>query len=174
MAVTVLTGQRLTADLLNSLQPTFVVKQANESLTSNTTLQNDDELTISGGAGTWFVELDLIMTSANSGAAGTADVKTAWTQTGTISPANRKVLGPSTDTGSSDNSMTSRYGVHGMTTAIQYRGRSGGSQFHVIETAQFVATTSWSITLQWAQATSSATAMTVVAGSFFKAERQEN
>lgn len=168
---TFLTGQRLTADLLTSAQPMWVFKSAVESITSTTTLQNDDELTIAGDAGSWVVEMELAMTASNAGAAGTADVKTAWSVTGTMSPSNRQVTGPSTETGSADNNITSRYGVSGMTTPIAYRARSGSAQFHVREVAAFVATTSWTITLQWAQNTSSATAMTMQPGSYIRADR---
>jgi hypothetical protein len=171
-----LTNKTLTAPTITS--PTItgagqvqrVVKSADETVTSSTTLQNDNHLVFSVAAGgTYIFEVFLLADCA----ANNVDMKIAFTF-----PAGSMVFGvlgldPATGAGGVvGNIQTS--GTASATsgsTAVSV-GVAGG---HAITAnavrGSFVASGAGTVTLQWAQDSSSANGVTVSAGSYIRAER---
>jgi hypothetical protein len=144
----------------------IVVKASNESVTSSTTLQDDDELLFAIGASeTWIAELTLYVTgnaagdilvdiTAPSGATG------VWGGTGLIRTATTD------ESGNRERALPS-FG-------------SGGVSFGVVtanvQTVRLYATiinstNAGNVTLQWAQLASNGTATVVNAGSCLRAHR---
>lgn len=125
-----------------------------ESVTSNTTLQNDNDFVIAMEAGkTYRVELILHVTGAAAG-----DIKTAWATTGTITSLGRSIFGPGLATtdvtaGIYDASAW----VLGAGTAF---GLDGVNSAVITEDLSVVCTVAGNLTLQWAQNTSNGTATT--------------
>lgn len=170
-------NQILTAAELNAAQPIVVAKQVTESLTSNVTLQNDDELFVTLNAGqSYEVEVNLIINGSATSGAG--DFKCAWARTGTLNQVGaRQCTGPSIRTiDSSGTTATAgtlpnilgilrRTGGHALTTAVNY-GTDGTATGLVQERFIIQAAVTGVLTLQWAQDTTSATATQVVAGSY--------
>lgn len=158
-------GQKLTADLLNSMLPQFVYKAANTERSSTTTVSSDPDLQISLEAGTYFVEFFLI-----AGGVTASDIKTAWS-TPSGSSGLKSVVGPgSTATDANADNISMRSGVHGFATEITYSGvRNATNQvFRIYEHGVVTVTTAGTLALQWAQATSGATASRIGAGSLMR------
>lgn len=129
---------------------TYLSKSASESVTSSTTLQDDDHLFTTLAVGTYWV--DLVLTATG----GAGDIKTAWTNTGTMSVIGRSVLGPTVSSADvSNGSMNSR----GVTfTSNQSFATDGTNSSAIYERLLVDVTVEGTIQLQWAQATSSGTA----------------
>lgn len=162
-------GDLVTADLLDSMQPVYVAKGSDEARTSTTTLADDAELIITlAASATYYVQMEV---GCSADAAG--DIKTAWNlSAGIDTTGGRRVEGPgSTSNDANSDNVTTRWGIHGFTTSITYGARTGAAGMHIRETAYVTTSTGGTITLQWAQATSSLTATTVSARSFIRAER---
>lgn len=149
-------GQRLRA-----------TKTANETVTSSTTLQNDDALTVTLDANSVYrVYMVLLMAGITAG-----EIKTSWTV-----PAGatgfKNCMGPGSDSTSRDGAAaTMRYGVHTFTTAVNYGVNDAANFVHAVEQGVVTTTTGGTFVLQWAQQASSATASTIAAGSFLIAEK---
>lgn len=145
-----------------------VDKTADETVTSSTTLQNDDHLFFSVVAGqTYAFEINLIADCASA----SADLKVSLTfPTGTMS-ATFLALDPAVASGdigsmvfADSPSLTSGVSTFvGATT-------SGGSGVRL--SGRFVCTVSGTVRLQWAQNASSASGVTVRAGSSLVAIRK--
>ncbi len=75
----------LASDLVT---PTYIVKSGAETINNSATLQDDNDLFVDLAVGTWRVELIAHLTSNT-----TADFKSAWTTTGTITALARTTLG---------------------------------------------------------------------------------
>lgn len=133
--------------------PTYLSKSASESVTSSTTLQDDDHLFTTLAVGTYWV--DLVLTATG----GAGDIKTAWTNTGTMSVVGRSVLGPTVaETDVSVAEMNSR----GVTfTSNQSFATDGTNSSAIFERLLIDVTVEGSLQLQWAQAASSGTATTL-------------
>jgi hypothetical protein len=173
-------NQRLTAAELNSMQPVQVIKSTIESVTSSTTLQDDNELFVTLTAGqTYAVRAVLIV--GGSATSGAGDIKTAWTRTGTLNHAGaRSCTGPAIRTiDASGTTATAgtlpnvlgilrRTGGHALTTAVNY-GTDGTATGLVEEEFIIQVDVTGVLKLQWAQDTTSATATTVAAGSYIVA-----
>jgi hypothetical protein len=167
-------GQRITAALLTSMLPDVKVKAANESLSSNTTLQSDDELFLSVETNaTYRVRLVLFAQTAASDIAG--DIKVAFTFpagstlhfTGT-GPNNADLaLGGSTN---SNGEWIARMSATSGSTNIPY-GMSGSAIGIILQATLITVSTAGTLQLQWAQNTSDADALTVLAGSSIEAKR---
>lgn len=138
----------------------YVVKDADESVTSSTTLQNDDELLLAIGASEfWFFEIFLMVTCGSA-----TDLKVSIT-----APAS--ALG----------SLVMPAEVDGATASHVIRSAFGGSQIHDLQSGEQPipmiqvwvrnSTNAGNVQLQWAQGTSSVTALTVRAGSFMRCTR---
>ena len=161
-------GSQLTAALLTSMQEVFVVKAGDTPRASTTVLANDPDLSLPVPANSkWWVEMFIAASAVSA-----ADIKTAWSVPAGAT-GNRRISGPgSTSNDALSDNVTSRWGVHGFTSAMVYGARSGGNQFQFQEICMVtVAGTAGNIVLQWAQQVSDATATTVYADSYIRARR---
>lgn len=157
-------GDIITADLLTSMQPNYIVKSANQSIISSTTFQTDTELvTPSLAVGMWEVYFNLIFTSACA-------IKLQWTNTGTMAN-NRRANGPGSSATTAEDNATGRYSLSGFGTPVVYGFRSGTNQYRVEELATVNVTGAGAITLQWGQNVSTATNTTCVATSYVRTKQ---
>lgn len=142
----------------------FIRKSANESVTSSTTLQNDDQLAVTLGVGTWRVEAYLHATGSLGG-----DIRTAWTFAGTTSSVGRSCQGPNQSMTDRTNT-TMRSSASALADHMLY-GTDGVGESVIVEDLLLVVTGSGVLTLQWAQEATSVTATVVWAGSRLYATR---
>lgn len=133
-------------------------KPADESLSSSTTLQNDDHFSFPVVAdGSYYFELLLLYDGS-----ATADIKHAFAiSAGSFGIGWRKHDGVGPTTAVAQTGV-----VADMTTAIV--NAKGGEQTLVSVTGFFVSTAAAVVTLQWAQNASDAAAITVKAGSMLR------
>lgn len=161
-------GDELTAELLLSMLPRFVVKAANTTRTSTATPADDTELTLPVEANaTYFVEFFLYYSAINA-----EQFRTEWSvPTGTTG--NRNVIGAgSTANQSSLDNVSGRFGIHGYATNVIYGTRNSTNQCYAVETATVTTGgTSGNVTLQWAQGTSGSTGTVLYAGSMMRVTR---
>ncbi|MFJ3173799.1 hypothetical protein ACIPJK_23870 [Streptomyces roseus] len=156
-------GQRATADLLASMLPISVVKAADESVTSSTALQDDNHLILPMEANaTYIVEGALFY----DGQFNAGNLKLTWTlpTSATIYWApNAPALGGA-----------AAYASQATTTgtlSVGTYGTGGTKTTASISATVITAATAGSMTLRWAQDTSSATATTIYAKSWLRAIR---
>lgn len=148
----------------------FALKTADEPLTTSTTLQDDDHLVgLALSAGTWVVTAQCLV----SGPAA-ADVKIAWSFSGTASASYRWGQGPSTSTtwvanGSAVRAAASGDTSTGITNATPY-GTDGTNWSAIQDSGVMVVTVAGTLKLQWAQNASSGTTI-MRAGSYMLARR---
>ena len=158
-------GQRITAALLLAAQPATYYKAATTSRSSTTTLADDPDLTVTlDASATYTIEMVLSYAAVTAGG-----FKTAWNASAGVTSVNRSVQGPgSAAADASADNISMRSGVHNYTTAISYGTRNnGGNQLVAVERALVATdTTGGTVTLQWAQTASSATA-TLLSGSSY-------
>ena len=130
-----------------------------ESVTSSTTLQNDNDFVIPMEAGkTYEVVLLLHCTGAAAG-----DIKTGWATTGTITSNGRSIFGPAgTTTTVLDSNMD--FSGWNLTDGVTY-GLDGSNTAVIKEELSVTCTVAGNLTLQWAQGTSSGTATTCTTAS---------
>lgn len=150
-------GQRLRAN-----------KTANETVTSSTTLQNDDALTVTLDANSVYrIYILLLMAGVTAG-----EVKTSWTVPASAT-GFKCCMGPGSDSTSRDAGATTtmRYGVHTFTTTVNYGMNDAANFVHAVEQGTVTTTTGGTFVLQWAQQASSGTASTIAAGSYLIAEK---
>ena len=156
-------------DNLNAING-FVRKTADESVTSSTTLQNDDHLlyTISA-AGTYVIDVQLFALSA-ADAAG--DIKVGFTfPTGTFLLTG---AGPHNSLASGSNVVGEWTGatLTSGTTTIPYGLSANGTiPLGIRLRGIFIATATGTLQLQWAQVASNASASTVKANSFMTVQQ---
>lgn len=167
---TFLTGQRLTADLLNSYltdyQPLTYSKGGVTSRTSTTTLTDDPELTgIPLAVGTYDIELVGFWTQA----ATTPSLKTQWAFTGTWNTPTRACqglgigsttapdLGTIAHSRGNTTAQNAIYGTYASTAYTIFRERA----------VSVIVTVAGSLSLQWAQNTSIASAVNLQGGTSF-------
>lgn len=164
----VLAGQVVRASDQNNFQPITTIKAADESVTSSTTLQNDDELSATIPAvGTYVFDLFIYATSA-ANAAG--DIKIGFTfPTGSL-----RFSGIGPDVGLASGSVQAgQWFVHlsaaSGTSAINFGLSTAtvGIRIHGL----FVASATGTLQVQWAQDSSNANASTVKAGSHLVVQR---
>lgn len=140
----------------------YAVKSADESVTSSTTLQDDNHLTHTiPQAGTYVFDLQLFCTSATDAA---GDIKFAFTfPTGTChfkaNGPDAGITGGTIQTGQWAAIHTATSGTSAI--AMGLSSAMGGIEIRGI----LIATASGTLTLQWAQSTSDANASTLKAGS---------
>jgi hypothetical protein len=158
-------GAKLRASVLQSLitevRPIAVRKSADESLTSNTTLQNDDELTVAVEANATFDFKLLIRYDATAA----SDLKTQL-----VLPSGGTAFYVAHGIAAGDSTWrlfdSTEASVH------SFEGAGAGTVRNVTFLGHIVtSSTAGSATLQWAQATSGGTATIVKAGSFFVIRR---
>lgn len=133
----------------------YIRKAANESVTSSTTMQDDNDLVGIVLAPNQVYKVDFFP-AATGAAAG--DVKFAWTVTGTVAGlGTRTCLGSQTGTTDVTNNAV-RSSRHNLTTSVAY-GVDGTATGMVWEAFLVEGgTLGGTLTLQWAQNTSNATA----------------
>lgn len=146
--------------------PRTVVKSANESVTSSTTLQDDDDLTLAVEANTSYAGYGVLFYTG----ADAADIKLAFTQPASstchwfANGAGINAISSATAVGSQEH-----FAVQGSTaspTATSSYGVSNGTNTGLsIHLTLVTAGTAGNLRLQWAQLVSSGTATTVYAGS---------
>jgi hypothetical protein len=149
---------------------TYVKKSSAESVISNTTLQNDDEITFTlAASGVYRLSAYLAVSGPAAG-----DFKTAWSFTGAASGGNhtmRSTVGPTTGTGDVTATAVSRFSRHTWTTSVAY-GVDGTNTSHIEEDGLLDTTAgSGTITLQWAQNSSTATSTVVGTSSWAMLDR---
>lgn len=133
----------------------FVRKTALESVTSSTTLQNDDHLTLAIGANeSWIYEFVLLVNSASD----TPDIKLAVT---TPAGANGwfSLVGMSAAVAGTESDVRSTTG--GLNGTGLTLGVTAAETVIVVRAIVRTTGTAGSVTLQWAQSTSNGTATTV-------------
>jgi hypothetical protein len=156
-------GQRITADLDTSMLATEFFKTSNTDRSSTTTLANDPDLTATLEASAVY----RVIFYLHFAAIDAARFKTAWTVPSGAT-GNRTAVGP--DQGvilsSTSSGGTGRWGVHAFTTACTYGSRdSASNQCFAMEEGIVTTTNAGTLAIQWAQATSNATATRLAAGS---------
>jgi hypothetical protein len=167
--MTVFAGNIIYAADINDRAPVSAIKTADESVVSSTTLQNDDALFCALRANTNYrVDLALLATQA---AAGTGvDIKCAWTMPSGCT-LDLAVVGP----------HTAWVAGAGAALEVEWAGwqnqtssPTGTVSFGTIQTTVFsyhargvirVGSTAGTLQFQWAQQNSSASDLTVKAGS---------
>lgn len=150
-----------------------VVKPSNTSRANNTII-NDPHLTVNLDIGTWYIDIDLIF------GATTGDFRTAWLVSGTTVDYSLKTCWGSSpftvDTATplearGRDATPMRVGVHQYNTAVAYGANSTTLYYGAREWGVVKLSTAGSVTLQWAQETTDATASLLVAGSMIRARR---
>lgn len=151
-------GMKLTLARLQAMRWTYVLKTADETVTSSTTMQNDNDLVIPVEANaTYYARVHL----AFGGLSG-ADIKTQWTvPTGTTGLKFSR--GP--EIGTTDRQDTNMISaVHNLTTVRNYgcmstlaANISGEAQIANEFLRIVTSSTAGNVQLQWAQNTSNAT-----------------
>jgi hypothetical protein len=140
-------------DAADSIVGKFIRKQATESVTSSTTMQDDDDLLAELPVGIWRVQIWLTATGATGG-----DIKTTWTNTGTMSIIGRSCLGPNVSTTSNlDGGIL--LGGFAFTSTVNY-GLSAANHA-IYEDLLIEVSVAGEIQLQWAQVASSGTSTTL-------------
>jgi hypothetical protein len=168
---TIAAGTRITAALLQSMLPQTVYKPANTDRTATTTLADDPDLTVQLAANAVY-QVEMRIYYATTTGTGAPLFKTAW-DAPSGATGNRSCTGPgsaATDGGADNMAMHS--GVHNFATTVTYGGRnSATSQCVAIETGTITTSAAGALAFQWAQATSSATAVRVGAASSMTVRR---
>lgn len=169
--MTIAAGHVPTAAELNALGETVqtIEKTADESVTSSTTFQSDDEITIAGIAiGTYEIESEVWVAGTSAGA---ADIKIRWAwPSGSGGTLTWSGVGLHIDWGNSSGLRDveingSLKATTSPTSQAEYGTVTGASKPIHIKGRMTVAATG-TLTLEWAQNTSHATATTVKAGSW--------
>lgn len=174
MSIAFLTGQRLTADLINAnvtaFMPVAVSKSAATDRISTTTIIDDPELQgVALSVGTWEIVVEGLWTQANAA----ADIATMWGFTGTAAVVKRKCMGiANTDAAApnlatdmnfsgADTNVTQSYGTSASTTQAVFRESCNA----------FVVTVAGNFSFQWAQLVSTAANVTMRPGSTITVRR---
>lgn len=159
-----LAGNRVTAAQLNAGLPLTIVKPADEPLTSNATLQNDNDLLVSVAANaTYKFDCTLIYEGGTNGA---SDLKFKWAV-----PASATLTINIPAYFFTDNTTHGPSYIDQTTTqALGTRG-AGVRQSVAMTGSLLVSSTSGTLQLTWAQNTSSATATIVHAQSTLTLQR---
>lgn len=172
MAISFLTGQRLTADLLNAnvidFFPSTFTKAATTARNTTTTLADDTELAgIALSVGTWEIELRGFFTLTTTNTQG---IKTRWAFSGTAADAVRNLTGlGSANTLEADVATTvNMRGRPWLSQDAVYRKLEGSAYGGFREVvSEFVVTVAGNLSLQWAQNASSANNTSLMPGSAF-------
>lgn len=145
--------------LASSLSRVRVIKKAaGESVTSSTTIQDDDDFVITLDADKVYrIELYASISGATGG-----DFRVAWATTGGVAQYTGRHV-QAAATASTDTLNTSiRTSVHNLTTEIiSGTEATGGSHQESFLVETFTSGASGTLRLRWAQGTSSATATTL-------------
>lgn len=150
---------QLAGELVNAadiIDTKIVFKPATESITSNATLQNDDDLFVALAAGTIYrVEAFVAYTSTVVG------LVAAWTYSGTLNNSTRQCNGPNT-TDTNVASTSPAFQNRAIGTAHTYGPVTGSGFFR--EDLYLDVQTAGTLQLQWRQNASNAAATQVLTG----------
>lgn len=130
--------------------PRYISKSGTETVTSSTTLQNDNDFVIPLTPGVYGIQLWL----HTSGHATGGDIRTAWATTGTITAVGRSVWGMA-EGGTSETSTQIRVGGHNIGTEVVCGVVAATTV--VREEMIVICTVAGTLTFQWAQGTSNGT-----------------
>lgn len=162
-------GQLPTADELNFLVDIYAEKAADESVTSSATVQDDDHLAVTMQAScTYTLDYWLVSISASD----TPDFKMGWTLPSGATM-DFGAIGLFTTVAASTAGSVETQAVLAATTptaTISY-GAVNGNTIVIGRGRVITSTTPGTLQLQWAQATSNATATTLKKGSWIKIRR---
>lgn len=161
-----LAGEILTAAKITARQTSTVWKTVDQSVTSSTTLVNDNILSFAVSANaTYSVELVLAVTAATAG-----DIKIDWAVP-TSSTGQRACIGAEVASTNGGDTLARLTRSTDWTTDVTYGG-GGVNDYRVTELGLLsTAGTSGTLQLRWAQGTSSGTATIVRAGSYLRIRR---
>lgn len=169
-------GLPLTADFYNSGQSDWYWKTSATSITSDTSLNDDPDMSgISLGTGTYYIRGRYL---AQLGATSAAiDMNVAWAFSGTAT-GSRMCLGMDNGVGvngywdgaahqvtSGVRALIRMSGTAAFTTSIHYGLRETFTQ-QILEDGILTVTASGTFAVQWAQNASSATSLTMNAGTY--------
>jgi hypothetical protein len=158
--VTFAAGDNPTAAEFNDLVPRYAYKTSDETIISNSTLQNDDFLALTVAASTKY-EFELYM-AYNTGT--TPDLKIGWTlPTGATNAYHVDYFdtAAASQKGQSSTVPTTGFAVGGF----------GSDLYAVFAGTISVSTTAGTMQIQWAQNTLTASNSTVRAGSFLRLQK---
>ena len=168
-------GDKVTASWGNSVRIAYKRKTTTDSVASNTTAANDAHITFSLAANKVY-KVDLYAHADSTSA--TPDIKFVWAVTGGVAAlTTRLCVGPGTATTDIGASAVVRVGRYALSTNVPYGcdGSANGSGIHesfLVETT--TAGTAGTLTLQWAQNTSSATATRLTSATYATAIEVES
>lgn len=131
----------------------YIRKPATESVTSSSSIQDDDDLFADLSVGVWRVQIWLTVTGATSG-----DFKTTWGNTGTMSGLGRSCLGPNISTTSNlDGGIL--LGGFALSSTVNYGMSADNHAIH--EDLLLDVSVAGRIQLRWAQRVGDATPTTL-------------
>lgn len=171
--VAFLTGQRITADRLNAMQPSIYYKSGSTSRNTTTTYAIDPDLQgIPLAVGTYKVSLLLLW---NCGSGTAPGLKTQWRVGGggAWNSFNRAVTGPGQSNATSPTVMTQVNDSTAADNADSTYQQTPNVPYAVVreEVRQLIVTTAGTLNLYWAQVVSSAANTTVQPGSAFEVQQ---
>lgn len=155
-------GEFIDAADINALATYYAIKSADESVSSNITVQSDDDLNADLAVGIWLVEAHIFSTGAAAG-----DLRVAWTTTGTITSLARSIVGPSagaTDVSGAATLPRMQQLSNTLTTDARI-GTDGTNTGYHIERLILDVDVAGTLQMTWAQFASSGTATVVKSGS---------
>lgn len=163
-------GQRITADQLNAMQPLYVEKAADQSVTSSTTNTDDTALLLPVEANAKYILTGMLLYSARSD----TDIKIGWTAPTSATLdwiAHAQIQGGTTGIASSGIVVDRQ--IQG-NSAFPLGGAAAENTTYMTATVSgrlVTSTTAGDLQLNWAQITSNATASIMRAGSWLMLTR---
>lgn len=161
---TFLAGMVPTPDELNAIASTIVIKSANQSVTSSTTLIDDNDLAAAVEADATYEFEVCLRVTGNGG-----DIDVAWTGPSGASMSLRLCMGP--DSGTADVTNTNVVRIHRNIGTEQVYGTTTSNSAIVERGILVTSSNAGTLQLQWAQNSSNINATTVGSGSFLKLRR---
>jgi hypothetical protein len=158
--VTFAAGDKPTASQVDDLAPRYAYKSGDETIISNSTMQNDDHMFLTVAASTKY-EFELYV-AYNSGT--TPDLKIGWTvPTGATNVYRVDYFDTSAvaQKGQSSTVLTAGFAVGGFASDL----------YAVFAGTLSISTTAGTFQIQWAQNTLTASNSTVRAGSFLRLQK---
>jgi hypothetical protein len=148
-------GEQPTADNLNAIFDQSPIRKASATAyASDATVNNDPDFAVALEVGTYLVWVWMHVASASA----TPDIKTVWSNTGTMAIA-RSVMGPQIST--ADRGATLMLWQGSASTTEVAQGNDGSGNANVYKEELYVeVTVAGTLTFQWSQNTSNATAIT--------------
>lgn len=166
----ILAGQRITADMLGLLAPTYYIKTADLGRSGVATSSDDNELAgMALDAGKYLVRTVLLTKWSTSGAS-TVDFKDRWAFTGTWS-GTRACIG--TAAGAANTTSASVRNIGSAFTTDQTYGVTGTFAHPIREDAVVTVTTAGDMSIQWAPANVAASTVYLMAGSYVEIRQIE-